>query len=83
MKKSKVKTVSINVCASGDVMRATIVSEQPLSMTILETKIEKQSNAGRRTAAKQLLSAIQETLTEQLIDQLVKLAENDTRNNLI
>ena len=83
MKKPKDKTVRVDVYANRDVMRARISSEQPLGMSLLETKIEKQSNAGRRTAAKQLLSAIQETLTEQLIDQLVKLAENDTRNNLI
>jgi hypothetical protein len=82
MKKQKHKTVHINVYANGDVMRAGIFSEQPVSITILETKIEKQSNAGRKTAAKHLLDAIQETLSDQLIDHLVKLAEKDSRQQL-
>ncbi len=79
MKKPKDKTVRVDVYANRDVMRARISSEQPLGMSLLETKIEKQSNVGRRTAAKQLLGAIQKTLADQLIDHLVKLADKDFR----
>lgn len=79
MKNTKDKTVRIDVYANREVMRTRIFSEQPLRMTLFETRIEKQSNAGRRTAAKHLLEAIQECLSEQLIDHLVKLSEEDVR----
>jgi hypothetical protein len=42
MKKPKDKTVRVDVYANRDVMRARISSEQPLGMSLLETKIEKQ-----------------------------------------
>lgn len=62
---------------------ARIFSEHPLRLTILETKIERQSSAGRQTAAKHLLQGIHETLAEHCIDHLVKLADEDANPKLL
>ena len=83
MKKPKDKTVRVDVYANREIMRARLSSEHPHSMTILETKIERQSSAGRKDAANHLLEAIQETLAKHCIDHLVKLSDQDANPKLL